>query len=114
MRSGDTSSTCMAIELAVLAFLLLFLLLLFGQRLRLLAGAVGIADVEEGLLGKVVEVAVDKLLEGLDRLADGDVDALDAGELCTHEERLGQELLHLAGALDDDLVLLGELVEPED
>src|SRR5438270_11714731 len=104
MRSGDTSSTCIAIELAVLAFLLLFLLFLFGQRLCLLPGAVGVADVEERLLRKVVEVAVDKLLERLDRLLDGHVDALDARKLCTHEEGLGQELLYLAGPLDDDLV----------
>ena len=36
-------------------------------------GGVGAADVEEGLLGQVVEVAVDQLLERLDRLVDRDV-----------------------------------------
>src|SRR5438045_4769045 len=104
MSSGETSSTCMAIELG-LAFLLLFLLLLLGQRLGLLAGTVGVADVEECLLRQVVELAVDQLLEGLDGLLHRDVDALQSGELLADEERLREELLHLARALDDDLVL---------
>src|SRR4051812_31994339 len=122
IRSGETSSTCMAIALRLaLAFLLLAVLLvvalpafLLGERLGLLPCAVGVADVEEGLLGQVVELAVDQLLEGLDGLLHRDVDALEARELLAHEERLGEELLHLAGPLDDDLVLFGELVEPED
>src|SRR5439155_17293339 len=40
-----------------------FLLLLGRQGPGLLAGALGVADVEEGLLGQVVEVAVHQLLE---------------------------------------------------
>src|SRR4051795_8922086 len=113
MSSGETSSTCMATGLGA-AFLLLFLRLLFGERLRLLTGAVRVTDVEERLLGKIVEVAVDQLLEGVDRLLHGHVDALQAGELLADKERLRQELLHLAGPLHDDLVLFGQFVEAED
>ena len=50
----------------------------------------------------------------LDGLLDRDVDALEAGEHLAHEERLGQEPLHLAGPVDGDAVLLGQLVEAED
>ena len=38
----------------------------------------------------------------------------DAGELLGHVERLREEALDLAGALHDDLVLVGELVHAED
>src|SRR4051812_16519153 len=61
------------------------LALVVGQGLGLLARAVGVADVEERLLGQIVELAVDELLEGLDGLLHGDVDALEAGELLADE-----------------------------
>src|SRR3954463_7353247 len=92
----------LALAFLLLAFLLVvaLLALLFGERLGLLACAVGVADVEEGLLRQVVELAVDQLLERLDGLLHRDVDAFEARELLAHEERLGEELLHLAGPLD--------------
>src|SRR6185437_3976082 len=80
----------------------------------LLQHRLGAADVQEGLLGGVVEVAVDQGLEGLDGLGDGDGDALQAGEDLADVERLGQETLDLPGPGHGDPVLLGELVETED
>src|ERR1700704_406521 len=103
MLSGDTTSTCsgMILRLAL-------------QRLGLLEHAVHATDVEERLLRNVVELAVDQLLEALDRLGDGHVDALQPRERLTHEERLREEALNLAGPGHDDAVLFGELVEAED
>ena len=72
------------------------------------------ADVEERLLGNLVELAVDDRLEALDRLGHRHVLALQAGEHLGDEERLGQEALHLAGPVDGEAVLLGQLVETED
>ncbi len=43
-----------------------------------------------------------------------DVLARAAGEGLGDEHRLGEEALHLAGALDDELVLVRELVHAED
>src|SRR5947207_8347226 len=78
------------------------------------AGAVGVAHVEERLLGKIVELAVDEQFEGLDGLVDRHVDPLEAREHLTDEERLRQEPLDLAGPVHAHAVLLGELVETED
>ena len=58
-----------------------------------------------------VVVAGEDLLEGADRLADRHVGARGAGELLGHEERLGQEALDLAGPLNGQAVLFGELVD---
>ena len=60
-------------------------------------GGLGATDVEERLLGQVVEVAVDERLERVDRLLDRGGDAGQAGEDLGHVHRLGQEPLHLAG-----------------
>src|SRR5438552_7072240 len=68
----------------------------------------------EGLLGQVVALALDDLLEAGDGVLDLDVLAWRAREGLGHEERLGKELLDLAGARHCDLVVLGELVHPED
>ena len=84
------------------------------QRLRLGEHALDAADVEERLLGHVVELAVDERLEALDRLLDRHEDAGQTGEDLADEERLRQEPLDLAGPGHRDLVLLGELVETED
>src|SRR3954468_21614098 len=101
MRSGETSWTSNATS-AVL------------QLLRLGARCVRVADVEERLLREIVELALDEQFEGLDGLVDRDVDALEAGEHLTDEERLREEALDLARPVDGDPVLLGELVETED
>src|SRR3954452_2925561 len=61
---------------------------------------------QEGALGDVVVLAVDDLLEGADRVLDGDVDTGRAGELLGDEERLREEALDLAGALHGQLVLV--------
>ena len=82
--------------------------------LGLLDGLVDAADHVEGLLGQVVVLAFDDLLEAADRLAERDVLARRAGEVLGDEEGLGEEALDPAGAADDQLVLVGELVDTED
>src|SRR5262245_40183466 len=57
----------------------------------------------ERLLRQVIMLARDDLLEGADRVRELHVPALDARELLRHEEGLREELLDLAGALDEDL-----------
>src|ERR687887_396870 len=99
--------------LAFLGFLSLFGLLA-GKLLRLLDGLLDRADHVEGLLGKVVVLALDDLLEALDRVLEFHVAALLARELLGHEVRLREEALDPAGTRDDDLVLVRELVDPED
>ena len=69
---------------------------------------------EEGALGHLVVLAVDDLVEAADRLGDRHVRAGGAGELLGDEERLREEALDLARALDGELVLVGELVDAED
>src|SRR5688572_14556872 len=68
-----------------------------GQLGCLGASGVGAADVEEGLLGQVVQVAVDQLLEAVHRLLHRGEDAVEAREVLGHEHRLRQEALDLAG-----------------
>src|SRR5436190_198688 len=103
--------------LLLLAFVLR--LLLFG--LGLSAVAAGVLDhlVDralhvEGLLGQVVVLAVEDLAEAADRLPDRDVHAVAAGELLRDEERLREETLDLAGAVDGQTVLVRQLLDPED
>src|SRR5690606_25838142 len=72
------------------------------------------ADVEEGLLGDVVELALHDRVERLDRLLDRNRRTLDTRELLRHVGVLREELLDAARAGDDDLVLFGELVDTED
>src|SRR5260370_1353632 len=84
------------------------------QRLRLGEHRLDPADIEECLLGNMVELAADERLEALHGLFDRHEDPLQTSEDLAHEERLAQVLLHLAGPGDGDLVLLGELVEAED
>ena len=69
---------------------------------------------EERLLGHVVVLAVGDLVERLDGLGDRDRRALEAGELLGDVGVLRQEPLDPAGPGDDDLVLLGQLVDTED
>ena len=71
--SAETRLTCRGMS-AVLLLDLSPLLLDVGDA----------ADVEERLLGDVVEVALDDRVEGLDCLLDRDRGALDAGELLRH------------------------------
>src|SRR5512145_1976200 len=72
------------------------------------------ADHVEGLLRQFVVFPLDDLLEAAHRLGDRDVLPLKAGELFGHEERLRQEALDLARPGDGELVVLRQLVDPED
>ena len=88
--------------------------LLAAHLAALLHGLVDRADHVERLLGEVVVLAVQDLAEAVDRVLELDVLAGRAGELLGDEVRLREEALDLAGPLDDELVLVGELVHPED
>src|SRR4249920_2168282 len=67
----------------------------------------------EGLLRDVIERAREDLLEARDRLLERDQLALGARELRGDEERLAEELLDLARAIDRHAVVLAELVHAE-
>src|SRR5688500_16149024 len=69
---------------------------------------------EERLLREVVEVAVGDLRERLDGVGQRHGRALDAGELLGDVGVLTEEALDATGAVDEDLVLLGQLVDAED
>src|SRR3712207_9521388 len=68
-----------------------------SERLRLLDGLVDVADEVERLLGQLVVLALDDLLERADGLVELHELALLARELLGHEERLGEEALQAAG-----------------
>ena len=68
------------------------------------------ADHVEGLLGDVVVLAGNDLLETLDGVLQLDVDTRGASEGLGNVEGLGEEALDLAGTGDDQFILLGELV----
>ena len=67
----------------------------------------------EVLLGNLVVLAFDDLLEAADRVGDRHVLAFEAGELLRDEERLRQELLDLARARHGELVVFRQLVDAE-
>src|ERR671916_279408 len=92
----------------------LFFLLFAAQAPGLLDGLIYVAHEVEGLLGQLVVPTLDDLLERADRVLQLDELALEAGELLGDEERLREEALDSARPPDDDLVLLGELVDAED
>lgn len=72
-----------------------------------------VADHVEGGLGQRVVLAVEDLLDRLDRLLEGHEATLDTREDLSDGEGLRQETLDLTGTLDDELVLLGQLVHAE-
>src|SRR5665647_3183495 len=88
--------------------------LLGGGLLRLLGCFLDAADHEEGLLRQVVALAVHYVLETPHSVGQWHVLAGHAGELLGDVEGLREEALDLAGALDHDLVLVGELVHAQD
>src|SRR3712207_3183703 len=105
-RSAATSSTCMTLPAIASEALL---------DVRPLAlDVLEPAAHEERLLGDLVVLPVGDLVERLDGVLDRDRRPLDAGELLGDVGVLRQEALDASGAVDDDLVLLGELVHPED
>src|SRR6201991_2822867 len=79
--------------------------------LRGLDDVLDLALEQEGRLGQVVVLALEDLLERADRVADRHVRAGRARELLRDVERLRQEALDLAGALDEHAVLVGQLVD---
>src|SRR5881392_2643476 len=88
-----------------------------GRGLHLLGGLEDVldrADQVEGLLRQAVVLARQDLLEASDRVLELHVLAGRACERLGDVERLAQEPLDLAGPLDDDLVVVGELVHAED
>src|SRR3990167_1449145 len=68
----------------------------------------------EGLLGNLVELAINQHLEALDGFFDLDVAALEPRELLGHEERLTQEALDLARPRHRQLVLFAQLLDAQD
>ena len=72
------------------------------------------ADTEERLLGQVVVLALAQRIKGLQRVLKLNERALLPGELLGHEEVLREETLNTPGTRHGDLVLFGELVDPED
>src|SRR5438477_8018072 len=89
-----------------------------GLRLRQLPAALdGLLDRArhvERLLRQAVVLAVEDLGEAADRVLELHELTRRAGELRSGEERLREIALDLARALDDELVLVGELVDAED
>ena len=72
------------------------------------------ADVQERLLGQVVEVALQDRVERCNGLVDGHRLARYAGENLGDVEGLRQEALDLAGPVDDQAVLVRQLIEAQD
>src|SRR4051795_5125301 len=106
-RSAATRDTCIVLAIVRSSQALLDLV-------PLALDVVQTAAHEERLLGHVVVLAVSDLVERLDGLRHRDRRALEAGELLGHVGVLRQEPLDAARPRDDDLVLLGELVDTED
>src|SRR5919199_276962 len=84
------------------------------QRFCLLRRLLDRANVHEGLLGQVVPLAFEQLLEAADRVGDRDVLARHAGEHLGHVERLTEEALDAPRALHGELVLIAQLVDAKD
>src|SRR5919109_1467284 len=114
--SGVTSETSKRRlgSFGLLLSLLGLLLAAAADALRLLDRLLDRPDHVEGLLGQLVVLAVEDLGETLDRVLELHVLAGGAGELLGHEVRLREEALDLSRAGDDEPVLVGELVDPED
>src|SRR3989304_1337841 len=85
-----------------------------GYLLRLLPGLLDGPHHVESLLREIIHLPLDDLPEALDGLLHRNVATRLAGELLGHEEGLRQEPLYLPCPGHHQLVLLGELVHPED
>ena len=86
----------------------------FGHLLGLLEDGVDTTNHVEGHLGDLIVVAHEEAGEGVDGVVELDVVTSHASEDLGDLEGLGEELGDLAGAVDGELVLLGELVDTED
>src|SRR5438093_935143 len=85
-----------------------------AQLLGLLRRLADVAHHVERLLGEVVVLALDDLLEALHGLGQLHVAPLRPGEGLGDEHRLREKPLELARARDDQLVLVGQLLHAED
>src|SRR3954463_12786368 len=117
-RSAATRDTCMVFAIATPSLLAQCWVISGSQALLdlvpLALDVVQTAAHEERLLSDVVVLAVGDLVECLDGLGHRDRRPLEAGELLGHVGVLRQEPLDAPGPADDDLVLLGQLVDTED
>src|SRR5688572_14741230 len=85
-----------------------------GHRLGRLDGLLDAAHHVERLLGQVVVLALENLLEGADGVLERHELALAARELLADEERLRQHPLDAPRAGDDALVVFGQLFHAQD
>src|SRR5437868_6654638 len=83
------------------------------QRSRLLVYVFKPAAHVEGLLGDVVEISGEDFFEGLDRVRNWNEFAGVAGELFGNEVRLRKKSFDSSRAADDEFVVIGKLVDPE-
>src|SRR6266550_5488714 len=81
-----------------------------AELLRLVHRLADVADQVEGLLRKLVVLALDDLPEALDRVDELHVPSLRARERLGDEHRLREKALDLAGSSDAQLVLVGQLL----
>src|SRR2546422_900759 len=85
-----------------------------GQTFCLVQGFIDPGHHVERLLGQLIELPRHHSLERADGVLELHVLAFEARELRGHEERLGQEALHPAGARHQLLVFFGQLVHSQD
>ncbi len=72
-----------------------------------------VSSVEEVLLGDLVVLSFDNLLEAANRVGDLHVLTVESGELLRDKKRLRQEPLDLPGARHRELVVLRQLIDAE-
>merc|ERR1719326_322415 len=85
-----------------------------GQLGSLFLDVLHVSDHVEGVLWEIVELARKQLSEVRDARVQVHELTSGASEDLRDEERLGEEALHLAGARDGKLILLGKLVHTKD
>ena len=91
----------------------IFLVTLLVDLLGLGEDVLNVADHVERVLGERVVLAREDLSTRLHGVLERDETALDTSEDLGHSEGLGHETLHLTGALDSELVLLGQLIHTQ-
>src|SRR5688500_18457256 len=117
-RSAETTSTCMGSAIPLHSAghsILRRVYSLFLLQLRPTAlDVLHTADVEECLLGNVINFSVAHHPERLNGLVEWHSRPWDVGELLGHVGVLAEELLDTTGAVDHDLVFFGKLVDAQD
>src|SRR5215211_7518541 len=87
-----------------------FFLRLAAHRPPFVYRLLDVADHVEGLLGQIIVLTLDDRLEARNAFLKRHELARRACKGFGDEKRLREETLHLAGAGDDELILLGQLV----